>query len=139
MSKYGVKSAEPGHGLSGTTPLHALSKEIEKPCVLYLSEISHNYNGNSYVYGGGFYRRGHMSNALVISDDKEDICKYLSPSLENIDYYFALDKKYKVNDTVISAFRFQIFVTRSEICLISGMKDNNPKIIGIYYSNGVKK
>ena len=139
MSKYGIASAEPGHGLSGTTPLHAISKEIEKPCVLYLSEISHNYNGNSYVYGGGYYPRGHMKNALVVNNNKQEFCEFLTPSSENIDYYIALNKEYEVNDTVIAAFRFQIFVTRSDVCLLSGIKSNNPKIVGIYYSNGIKK
>ena len=34
------------------------------------------------------------------------------------------------------AFRFQIFVTRSNVVLLSGLKNNNPKIEGIYNSLG---
>ena len=65
MQPYPINSIEPGHGLSGTTPLHALQQCAEKPCVVYVSEVSHNFDGLAYCYGGGHYRRSHVKNALV--------------------------------------------------------------------------
>ena len=48
MKNYSVNSGEPGHGLTGTTPLHAYKDCVEVPCVAYVSEISHNFDGHAY-------------------------------------------------------------------------------------------
>jgi predicted amino acid racemase len=37
-----------GHGLTGTTPLHAVRDEPEPPAALYISEISHHHGGRAY-------------------------------------------------------------------------------------------
>ncbi len=137
MKQYKINSAEPGHGLSGTTPMHAYEKSDETPCVLYLSEVSHNFDDKGYCYGGGFYRRSHMAQALVGPNLNAAKPIEVDPlDLESIDYYFTLNKQCKVNDTVIMAFRFQIFVTRSNVVLIEGLSQNKPKVIGNYDSLG---
>ena len=70
MKEDGSNIGEPGHGLTGTTPLHAYKNLEEIPCVIYLSEISHNFDGKAYAFGGGHYRRSRLKNALVV--DKKD-------------------------------------------------------------------
>lgn len=87
MEGYGIKSAEPGHGLSGTTPLHAYKDLDEIPCVTYVSEVSHNFDHKAYVYGGGRYRRSHVKEALVGNSIKYDYYDVIAPSDESIDYY----------------------------------------------------
>lgn len=134
MAKYGATSGEPGHGLTGTTPMHAYVDEVEIPSVIYLSEVSHNFRNKSYCFGGGHYRRSHMANALV--SEKLMPCLVNSPSLDSIDYHFELDQLFAVGDPVIMAFRFQIFVTRSDVVIISGLHQNQPKIVGRYNSFG---
>lgn len=134
MASVGSTSGEPGHGLTGTTPLHAYKDETEIPSVLYLSEISHNLEGHSYCFGGGHYRRSHMENALVTKNLVR--CKVNPPTLDSIDYHFELEQMFNVGDPVIMAFRFQIFVTRSDVVLVSGIHSNEPKIIGRYNSLG---
>lgn len=137
MKGYTVNSIEPGHGLTGTTPLHAHKECAEIPCVCYVSEISHNFDGLAYCYGGGFYRRGHLKNALVGSTLAEARqMKVIPPNIESIDYYFGLEEPCAVNETVVMAFRFQVFVTRSNVCLVEGVKTNEPKLIGTYNSLG---
>ena len=137
MKGYTVNSAEPGHGLTGTTPLHAYRSCAEIPCVAYVSEISHNFDGLSYCYGGGFYRRGHLENALVGGSlESAKKMKVIPPGMESIDYYFGLEEPCKINETVVMAFRFQIFVTRSNVCLIDGLHSKKPKLIGTYNSLG---
>lgn len=137
MKNYPINSGEPGHGLSGTTPLHAYKECVEVPCVTYVSEISHNFDDRSYCYGGGFYRRSHVANAYV-GKCMEDACEchVEPPSLESIDYYFELDKPCNVSDTVIMAFRFQIFVTRSHVAVVEGIHEGEMKLLGIYNSLG---
>lgn len=132
-----ITSAEPGHGLTGTTPLHAQSDEPEIPCVIYMSEVSHNYNGHAYCYGGGHYRRSHIKRALVgISLQEGTICKVTPPDLPCIDYYFELDREFPVSTPVCMAFRFQVFVTRSHVVLVEGIQSGEPKIVGEYDSQG---
>ena len=137
MAKYPIQSGEPGHGLSGTTPLHAIKDGVEIPAVVYVSEVSHNLDGKSFCYGGGHYRRSHMENALVGSDlIHAQRTKVLAPDLDSIDYHFGLEDKFKINDTVIMAFRFQIFVTRSTVCIVKGIHDGKPEILGFFNSLG---
>lgn len=140
MASTGATSGEPGHGFTGTTPLHAQRMCEEKQCVLYLSEVSHNYMSHAFCYGGGYYRRGHIENALVGSGtDKMKKMKVILPNLDSIDYHFELDQLAEVNDTVIMSFRYQIFVTRSDVCLIEGLSKNQPHIVGLYSSLGGAK
>ncbi|CRF33377.1 Uncharacterized protein YhfX [Brachyspira suanatina] len=140
IKEYGGTHGEPGHALTGTTPFNSKNFGQEKPAIIYLSEISHNLNSKSYFYGGGHYRRSHISKLLVGNDINNLMDFEVNiPSLDNIDYYFDFDndnKNVNVGDTVISSFRTQIFVTRSDVVLIEGIKSGNPKIVGIYDSLG---
>lgn len=137
MAQYGINSGEPGHGLTATTPLHAHMDCVETPCVTYVSEVSHNFDDNGYCYGGGFYRRSHVANAIVGKDlATAKQMQVEPPSLESIDYYFKLQKPCTINDTVIMAFRYQIFVTRSNVVLVEGLHNNHMHIVGIYNSLG---
>ena len=132
MSEGEGTMGEPGHGLTGTTPMHALKDLEELPAVVYLSEISHNFRGNSYCYGGGLYRRSHVKNCMIISDGIESRSLITPVNDDSIDYYFEVKDEQKVSATVIMAFRFQMFVSRSKVCLIEGIHSNSPKLIGVY-------
>lgn len=136
----GANYGEPGHGLTATTPAHIMKNMAEKACIAYISEISHNFKGKAYCYGGGYYRRSYVKNALVGNSLENSLnMKVEPPSLESIDYYFGLNQEANVGDTVVMAFRFQIFVTRSDVVLVKGAATDNPKIIGVYDSIGNKK
>ena len=41
LAEAGATQVEPGHGLTGTTPLHAMGDLPEVPAICYLSEVSH--------------------------------------------------------------------------------------------------
>ena len=140
MEGQGGNCGEPGHGLTGTTPAHAVMDLPEKSCVAYISEVSHNFDGRGYCYGGGFYRRSHVANALVGGDLRHLRCmKVMPPSLESIDYHFELDNTAQVGESVIMAFRYQIFVTRSDVVLLSGVSGGDPRVVGVWDSLGNQK
>lgn len=139
LKALGVTSGEPGHGLSGTTPAHRALDLVEKPAVIYLSEVSHHFRGQSYIYGGGHYRRSHLQNAIVKSAQEETLVDVIPPNLDSIDYHFGLKGIYPIGSGVISAFRFQIFVTRSDVVLIEGISHDKPQIVGVYNSLGQLK
>jgi predicted amino acid racemase len=130
-----VTHGEPGHGLSGTTPMHAYKECEEVPSVVYLSEISHTFNNMSYAYGGGYYRRSHVKKAYC----DQRIVDVIKPDPESIDYYFQLKDVLPMSAGVIMAFRFQIFVTRSYVAVVKGIKTNNIEVVGIYDSLGKKE
>ena len=140
MAEYGCNCGEPGHGLTGTTPNHVDHEQPEKSCIAYVSEVSHNFDGLGYCYGGGFYRRSHVENALVGTDAANlRSVKVVPPSVEAIDYHFGLDQACAVGETVIMAFRFQVFVTRSDMALIEGVAAGNPVVSSVWDSLGNQK
>lgn len=140
IASYGGTHGEPGHGLTGSTPAHAHRDDlVEKPCVVYMTEISHNFDSKSYAYGGGYYRRSHVSEALVgRSYAHAKKVKVNEMDATNIDYHFELDSEQTIGDCVVMAFRFQIFVTRSNVVLVEGIHSGQARVVGIYNSLGDK-
>ena len=141
IRKLGGHQGEPGHALTGTTPLHAVQDLPEIPALVYVSEISHNLDGHSYFYGGGYYRRGHFENVEVVDADDADNVAFdvvLPLKDESIDYYIETKNEHPVGATVIGSFRTQIFVTRSDLAIVSGLQSGEPHLVGIYDSLGNK-
>ncbi|WP_028857203.1 alanine racemase [Psychrilyobacter atlanticus] len=139
IAEFGGTHGEPGHGLSGTTPFHNELSAPELPAIVYVSEISHNFQGHGYIYGGGHYRRSHVENIILGGDAKnERLSKVVMPSPEAIDYYFEIEDEGIIGEATIMAFRTQIFVTRSDVALVEGLSKNSPKLVGIYDSLGRK-
>ena len=138
IRKLGGHQGEPGHALTGTTPLHAVLDLPEIPALVYVSEISHNLDGHSYFYGGGYYRRGHFENVEVVNGDNVVFDTVLPLKDESIDYYIETKNEHRVGATVIGSFRTQIFVTRSDLAIVSGLQSGEPHLVGIYDSLGNK-
>jgi len=138
IAHFGGTHGEPGHGLTGTTPLHATNLQLEIPCVVYVSEISHNFNEHAYFYGGGHYRRSNIKIAYVGKNlQSAKKMNVIPPEDDAIDYHLTLNQKAIVGDTIVTAFRYQIFVTRSDVVLIEGLHQKEEiKIIGYYDSQG---
>lgn len=137
LKENGATQGEPGHALIGTTPLHASQNLEEKPAMVYVSEVSHLYNNHAYVFGGGFYPRSHMKEALV-GTNRQNLKRV--PTIDNaptnIDYYGSLATDgVRVGDTVIYAFRTQVFVTNAHVAVLKNISAN-PELVGIYDSMG---
>jgi predicted amino acid racemase len=131
-------TVEPGHALTGTTPYHAQHSDGEVPAIVYLTEVSHQYQNVSYCYGGGHYRRSHMKNAFVISTDGKRESSFIEgPTDDNIDYAFKLDRTFPVSSTVLCSFRTQIFTTRSHVALID-TRNEEPIVLGLYDAHGYR-
>ncbi|NEW62656.1 YhfX family PLP-dependent enzyme [Granulicatella sp. zg-ZJ] len=127
---------EPGHALTGTTPLHQVTSLIERPAMVYVSEISHCLDNHAYFYGGGYYRRGHFEHVIVYEPFRVVRDTLMPFDCESIDYYLKTEKEHAVGSTVLAAFRTQIFVTRSDVAVVSGIQTDNPKLEGIFDSLG---
>lgn len=137
IAEMGGTHGEPGHGLTGTTPLHAAAYQPEIPAIVYVSEISHNFNGMAYCYGGGHYRRSRMRRALVGTDALNmRAYEVENPSSSSIDYYIGIRGEEEIGNTAVFAFRTQIFVTRSDVAVVRGISSGSPEVVGIYDSFG---
>lgn len=136
IAELGGTEGEPGHALTGTTPMHAEMELPEKPAYVYVSEVSHNFKGHAYIYGGGLYRRGHLKNVLINDGENEWMSTVNPFDPENIDYYLEVEDTQPIGASAIMASRTQIFVTRSEVALVKGIQSGEPEVMGIYSSLG---
>ncbi len=78
--------------------------------MLWLSEISHHFHGDSYCYGGGYYRRGHAQHALVFTPENQKITETNLKTVDDssIDYTLLLAGEFPVSSAVVLCFRAQI-------------------------------
>ncbi|WP_306318734.1 MULTISPECIES: alanine racemase [unclassified Streptomyces] len=145
LAELGATHGEPGHSLTGTTPLHAHDlTQPEKPAYVYVSEVAHTLSdGRPAVYGGGFYPRSGIKTALLPRTGER--LRVQDAPAENIDYYRLLDAPepgvgggagVEVGDTALLAFRTQIFVTRSTVAVVAGLADGAPRLLGLYDAQG---
>lgn len=136
IAALGGTHGEPGHGLTGTTLLHAATAQPERVGYLYLTEVSHNAGGKACCYGGGYYRRGHLKSALCGgSAAEEKLLDVMPVSRDNIDYYFELSEPRPVSEPVILCFRTQIFTTRSRVAVVD---TELGQLLGVYTALGEK-
>ncbi len=140
LGRLGATHVEPGHAFTGTTPLNAAREEPEIPAMVYVSEVSHHNGSWSYFYGGGLYPRSNFVRALVV-DEKgtRRIVKTGPVPSGNIDYYGSFEDPQgvaKPGNVLLGAFRTQVFVTRSLVVPVAGLRGNSPRALGMYDSQG---
>ncbi|MDR0760586.1 MAG: alanine racemase [Treponema sp.] len=136
IAGMGGTHGEPGHSLTGTNPDNIQSRDPLIPGLVYVTEVSHHYRGFSSCYGGGHYRRSHIREALIGSDDSYETAEVLPPTAEAIDYHFSLPGIFPIGMPVLMSFRTQIFVTRSCVVPVEGISAGMPRITGIWDSQG---
>ena len=142
LAEAGATQVEPGNGLHGTTPLHAVEDLPETPAVLYLTEVSHLHAGRAYCFGGGLYIDpvfpDYDVQALVGPAPTTDATALRSveiPPPAAIDYYGMIDASGpaapRTGDTVVFGFRGQAFVTRAYAVGIAGVSTDTPRVVSI--------
>ncbi|HEV7626163.1 MAG TPA: alanine racemase [Streptomyces sp.] len=142
LAELGATHGEPGHALTGTTPMHALDPhQPEHPGYVYVTEVSHTLaDGRPALHGGGFYPRAGMKDALLHRTGLR--LRVQDMPAENIDYYRLLaapepgQAAVRAGDTAVLAFRTQMFVTRSTVAVVSGLSVGAPKLTGLHDALG---
>lgn len=137
LVSQGVTHGEPGHALTGTTPLHAYRQDLpERPAIVYVTEVSHSVSDRHYVIGGGYYGRSRVNGCLAGSTEDKILHQFtraFDPEPGAIDYYGSIAKpagfSIRTGDTAVFAFRTQVFVTRAHIALVRGIQSGTPKIV----------
>jgi predicted amino acid racemase len=160
VARNGGTVAEPGHGLTGTTPTHLYDDTApEKPAITYVSEVSHLFEGRAYVVGGGFYA---CDTPALIGDDSAfqagawpcmafagrdpdrildtkvpvDIGSFFGRTNNATDYYggtLVPDTPVDIRpgDTAIYGFRPQVFTTRAHVAVIDSLS-TEPRLLGLF-------
>ncbi len=147
LAEAGTTQVEPGHGLTGTTPLHAVEDLPELPAVVYVSEISHRHGPEAYCFGGGLYIdpifpdypvRAVVAREPTVADAALRTVEIPPPAA--IDYYGMIDAssgaKPSVGDTVVFGFRPQAFVTRAYTAGVAGLATGQPAVAAIHDAFG---
>ena len=143
LADSGGTQAEPGHGLTGTTPLHAVHELPEQPAVLYLSEVAHIHQGVPFCFGGGLYIDpvfGDYEVRAVVAHDPSEVStapvRVDMPHPSAIDYYAKVrpDNQRTVSEgaTVVFGFRVQAFVTRAFVVGLEGVSEARPRVAGVW-------
>ncbi len=149
LADAGATQVEPGHGLTGTTPLHVTEDLPELPAVVYLTEISHLSGGEAFCFGGGLYIDpvfpDYPVRAIVAREPRMDDGSLRAieiPAPAAIDYYGMIDAagpgKPEPGDSVVLGFRAQAFVTRAFVAGVSGLSQGKPVVESISHSSGAK-
>ena len=139
LAEAGATQIEPGHGLTGTTPLHAVADLPEAPAVVYLSEVSHLSGSEAFCFGGGLYIDPVFPDyplKAIVSREPTSAASRLAPveipSPASIDYYGMIDARGpvrpRVGDSVVFGFRPQAFVTRAYVVGVSGLSRGAPNV-----------
>lgn len=150
LAEVGATQAEPGHGLTGTTPWHAVEDLVEVPALAYVSEVSHRWHDDAYLIGGGLYVDPVLGDAptealLVPSSgavpvDRVEPLAVEMPAPSAIDYYAIADvtarPEVAPGDTAIFGFRAQAFVTRALTAGIAGVSAGAPRVAGVWAGDG---
>lgn len=148
LTEAGATQVEPGHGLTGTTPWHAVQDLVEEPAVAYVTEVSHVWSGEAFIFGGGLYVDPVLgrpaTQALVVPEGGglADARRFdvEMPAPEAIDYYATIDLRgapVSPGDTVLMGFRPQVFVSRSLTVGISGVT-TTPTARRAWSANGAR-
>lgn len=151
----GATHLEPGSGVSGTAAwgVYSPGSNPEIPAITHVTEVSHFFEDYAYVYGGGFnyielYELAYEGKSYVpsvshaklralvgrnpqqILDSPADALPYVGM----IDYHAKLVRtpNIQIGDTVVFGFRTQVFVTRSQVAVVAGLRENNPQLVGLF-------
>ncbi len=142
LASAGVTQVEPGHGLTGSTPLHAVEDLPERPAMCFVTEVSHTYAGRAFCLGGGLYIDPvfppYQVRAYVSSEPGSGrLVDAELPDPSTIDYYGQLDAPdLAVGTTVVFGFRAQAFVTRAMTTGIAGVAGGKPSVMGLHRGDG---
>lgn len=147
LAEHGATQVEPGHGLTGTTPLHQVRDLPEVPALCYVTEVSHLHADQAFAFGGGLYIDpvfdDYRVRAVVADRPGLGDARTLDTSVpppEAIDYYVKIDpgdgRAPRTGATVVFGFRAQAFVTRAYVVGITGVSTGQAAVVAIWSADG---
>lgn len=153
LAENGVTHVEPGSALTGSNTYHLFSDDQpEQPAMLYVSEVSHIWNKQIYIYGEGFFiddppvsLSSDFRHMAFYGNDASGIMEHQlefkgigarpGSGFAKIDYHGILDahgQNVNIGDTVVFGFRGQLFMTRAYTAVVEGISSGHPRLVGVW-------
>jgi predicted amino acid racemase len=144
LAGYGATDVEPGRALTGAAYFHALREMPERPAQLFVTEVSHRWQDQLYVYGGGFawletFGGGYAGpyRGLVgtgFAEAVDDPVELLFRGA--VDYHGVCTDvaRARVGDSAVFALHPQFFIERGYVAAVSGVSCGTPRVEGIFDS-----
>jgi predicted amino acid racemase len=142
VAEHGATDVEPGAGVTGCGMPHAYHDLPEKPAQVYVTEVMHHWDGETYTLGGGgTYIEsfgGHLDYPLpcMVGSDFETAKDNIFTLGERgvLDYHIVgVDgKKSNVGDTAVWGFHPQYFANRAYVSIVTGISRGEPKVEAIF-------
>jgi predicted amino acid racemase len=143
LAAMGATQIEPGNGLLGTTPNHAFLQGLpELPAYVYVTEVSHHFDGRAYAFGGGLFMDifdpTFQASALVGRDfnaARTNRVAFLRKEVI-IDYHAELSpgEACRIGDSVLLGFRSQMQMTRAFLVVVRGLRRGEPELVATFDS-----
>jgi predicted amino acid racemase len=144
LASYGATDVEPGRALTGAAYFHALDEMPERPAQLFVTEVSHRWQEQLYVYGGGFAwletfgggfdgpYRGLVGATLAEAADAPVELLFRGA----VDYHgVCTDVGHaRIGDAAVFALHPQAFVERGYVAAVSGVSRGTPRVEAIFDS-----
>ncbi len=138
LARHGATEIEPGAALVGSSRFHAIQSMPERPAQVYVTEISHHWDGNAYARGGGFNFVWDMGGRLLpfralVGSSFEEACEqvltFQEPPWYDVFGMFAdPDQVASPGDTLLFSHLAQAVVERGYVAAVSGVSRGQPKL-----------
>jgi predicted amino acid racemase len=155
ISAAGGTHGEPGTSVCGANASQLFTEEPEIPGFVYVTEVSHTLGEKLYLHGGGL---AHAGGGYGTYDDKfwvggpgldmqalvgnsfdsavANRVRAKPPIADPFNYNLTLlpeGRTYHAGDTAVYGFSSpQIFTTRGWHAVVEGVKENRPRLLGIF-------
>lgn len=144
LAQHGATDVEPGTGLLGSSLAHAHHDLPEKPAQVFVSEVMHHWEGETYTLGGGLTyletyggQTDYQLRCMIGSSFDEAKGNFMN-LLERgvIDYHVVCGGggTSRVGDTALYALHPQYFVNRAYVGVVSGVSRGAPKLEALFDS-----
>lgn len=136
LAAYGATDIEPGAALVGSGRFHGLLDMPERPAQVFVSEITHHWDGNAYAIGGGFGfvwdLDGRPLNGIVgrsLDEARSQPLEFTGPPWYDVYGLFRdPDRVAEVGDTLLFLHLAQVIMERCYVAPVSGISTGRPVV-----------
>jgi predicted amino acid racemase len=147
LAGYGATDMEPGLALTGSAFFHALLEDMpERPAQLFVTEVTHHWQGEVNTLGGGFayletFGGGYENpyRGAVGSSFEEAKDNFVDLVFRGVVDYHGVctgDVDAAIGDTAVFALHPQFLVERGYTAAVSGISRGEPRVEGIFDCSG---
>ena len=138
LAGYGATDIEPGAALVGSGRFHALMDMPERPAQVFVSEITHHWDGCAYAIGGGFGFVWDMNGTMspfhgivgtTLDQARSQRLEFVGPPWYDVyGLFYDPDGLARVGDTLLFVHLPQVIMERCYVAAVSGIASGKPVV-----------